>query len=127
MVALPMSISYRSSSKASLFLHVPFRIRSEVVDAVPAERTGIASAVLEPLEQTNAVERVPACAALLVWQHLVGRHDRVTNRTFCLSLQRPNDVAAEGRQAVDDPAILYFSMSATVHQVREIRVPLRRT
>jgi len=52
------------------------------------------------------MKQVLARAAALLRHALVRRHYRVANGALALSLQRADDISAEGEEAVDDGAIL---------------------
>lgn len=51
------------------------------------------------------MERVPACAAPLVWDLSVWSYDTVANRTLGLALECALDVAAPCAQRVDEGAV----------------------
>lgn len=72
-----------------------------IVERIPAKRTTTRAAALEPLEQTSAVESVPARSTPLIRNLPVRSYDTITNRTFSLALQRALYVASPGRQRID--------------------------
>jgi hypothetical protein len=55
------------------------------------------------------MEQVLARAAPFLRHALVGRHDGVANGALGLALERADDVAAEGEEAVNDGAVLVSS------------------
>lgn len=94
-------------SNAYLHIPPPFRIRTQIVDGVSAERTRVLVAGLEPLVQTSPVEEVLAGPALLVGHLLIAADDAVADGTLGLTFHGANDVASESCQTVDDTPTLH--------------------
>lgn len=92
--------------------------RPQVVYRVPAKGARVLAARLEPLVQTRPVEQVAARVAALVRHLPVGRDDGVADGALGLALERADDVAAEGHEAVDDAAVL--------QEERRVRTPGRK-
>ncbi len=82
--------------------HIPDAVQSSrIIEWVPTKRTAAGIAGLEPLVQTERMERILARAAALVGQLPVGADDGVADSAFGLALERAGHVAPEGDEAVN--------------------------
>lgn len=80
---------------------------TQVVDRIPAKRTRVLVAALEPLVKTGTMERILAGLASLVRHLLIGTNDAIADSTFRLAFESADNVTSERGKPVYDAAALF--------------------